>query len=88
MSETELDAARNETVNGISGCLYRLSRVNKLLTLPQRVALAEIARDLADAFDEGRTLSPQEEGKIPRRRFVKTDHIDENGRPLFRQINW
>ena len=86
MSETELDAARSETVADIGACLCRLSRANKFLTLPQRVALAELARDLADAFDEGRTLSPRE--KTPRRRFIKTDHVDKDGRPLFRQITW
>ena len=60
MSEnTELDAARSETVSDIAGCLCRLSRANTFLTLAQRVALADIARDLADAFDEGRTLTPE-----------------------------
>jgi hypothetical protein len=87
MSELDLDAARNETVNEISGCLHRLSRANKFLTLAQRVALAEIARDLADALDEGRALSPRDK-TMPRRRFIKTDQVDTNGRPLFRQINW
>ena len=45
MSDLDLDAARSETVNEIAGCLYRLSRANHRLTLAQRVALAEIARD-------------------------------------------
>ena len=86
MSELDLDAARNETVNDISGCLHRLSRANHLLTLAQRVALADVARDLADAFDEGKVLSPRD---TPRRqRFIKTDQVDENNRPLFRQVNW
>ena len=87
MSEnTELDAARSETVSDIAGCLCRLSRANTFLTLAQRVALADIARDLADAFDEGRTLTPGE--RMPRRHFIKTDHVDKDGRPLFRQVNW
>jgi hypothetical protein len=86
MSETELNAARSETVADIAGCLYRLSKASVFLTLAHRVALADVARDLADAFDEGRTLSPRE--TMPRRHFIKTEHVDENGRPLFRQVNW
>jgi hypothetical protein len=86
MSETDLDAARSETVADIAGCLYRLSRANKFLTLAQRVALAEIARDLGDALDEGRTLMPRD--KTPKLRLIKTDYVDANGRPLFRQVHW
>lgn len=56
--ETELDAARSESVADIAGCLVRLSGASKFLSLPQRVSLADIARDLADAFDEGKVLSP------------------------------
>jgi|EndMetStandDraft_5_1072996.scaffolds.fasta_scaffold88993_2 hypothetical protein len=72
MSDSDLDNARSETVADIAGCLCRLSRANHLLTLAQRVALAEIARDLADSFDEGKVLAS---GDVPRRRrFIKTDH--------------
>ena len=63
--ETELDAARSESVADIAGCLVRLSGASKFLSLPPRVALADIARVLADAFDEGKVLSP---GDAPRRR--------------------
>jgi hypothetical protein len=85
MSELDIETARNETVNDISGCLHRLSRANHLLTLAQRVALAEVARDLADAFDEGKVLAP---GDTPRRRrFIRTDQVD-NGKALFREVRW
>lgn len=84
---TELDAARSETTADIAGCLHRLSRASKFLTLAQRVALAEIARDLGDALDEGRSLSPRDK-TTPRLRFIRTDYVDEKGRPLFRQVNW
>jgi hypothetical protein len=85
MNELDLDAARSETTADIAGCLHRLSRASKFLTLAQRVALAEIARDLGDALDEGRSLSPRD--KTPRQRFIKSEHVDEKGRPLFRQMN-
>jgi hypothetical protein len=56
------------------------------LSLPQRVSLADIARDLADAFDEGKVLSP---GDAPRlRHFFRTQHIDECGRQLYREVRW
>jgi hypothetical protein len=86
MSDLDLETARNETVNEISACLYRLSRANKLLTLAQRVALAEIARDLADAFDEGKVLMPSE--KTPRRHVIRTAHVDKDGSPLFGVVHW
>jgi hypothetical protein len=86
MNELDLDAAPSETTADIAGCLHRLSRASKFLTLPQRVALAEIARDLGDALDEGRSLYPRD--KTQRLRFIKTDHVDEKNRPLFRQVHW
>jgi hypothetical protein len=84
MTESEIEAARNETAEGISGCLRRLSTASKLLTLQQRMLLAEGARDLADSFDRGLVLSPGDNPR--RRRFVKTEHVDENGAPLFREV--
>jgi hypothetical protein len=86
MSDLDLDAARGETVNEIAGCLYRLSRANHLLTLAQRVDLAEIARDLADAFDEGKVLKPSE--TAPKRHFIRTEHVDKDSSPLFREVYW
>ena len=84
--ETELDAARTKSVADIAGCLVRLSGASKFLSLPQRVSLADIARDLADAFDEGKVLSP---GDAPRlRHFFRTQHIDECGRQLYREVRW
>ena len=84
--ETELDAARSESVADIAGCLVRLSGASKFLSLPPRVALADIARVLADAFDEGKVLSP---GDAPRRRhFLRTQHIDECDRQLYREVRW
>jgi hypothetical protein len=86
MSGLDIETARNETVNEIAGCLYRLSRANKLLTLAQRVALADIARDLADSFDEGKVLMPSEKSR--RRHFIRTDHVDKDGNPPFREVHW
>ena len=72
-------------MNEIAGCLYRLSRANHPLTLAQRVALAEIARDLADAFDEGKVLKPSE--TAPKRHFIR-EHVDKDSSPLFREVYW
>jgi hypothetical protein len=85
MTESELAAARSETVEGIGGCLVRISKAVHLLTLAQRIALAEIARDLGDALDEGKILTLDERRK-PRRRFVRTHYQDATGAALYREV--
>jgi hypothetical protein len=78
----DVEAARNETVSSLSGCLARMSKAAHLLTIAQRIQLAETARDLADALDQGVAVNP---GPI-RRHFLRTQHVDEDGAPLFREV--
>jgi len=80
----DLEAARHETFEQIAGCLRRLSKASKLLERTHRMALAELCRDVADAFDEGRVLSPTDKPK--RRRFVATSLVGGDGRPLYREV--
>lgn len=49
---------RAEIAVGIQRSLARLERSRDWLTLEQRVAIAEQARNLADALDRGRVLQP------------------------------
>ena len=83
MTRDELDAARQETVMGISGCLQRLEAARTLLSLEQRFALAEECRNLADALDKGRVLRSTSK-PMPPKRLVRTGKLDSAGRPLFR----
>jgi hypothetical protein len=76
MSDLDLDAARSETVNEIAGCLYRL-----IASEPS--AHAGAARGLGD---EGKVLKPSE--TAPKRHFIRTEHVDKDSSPLFREVYW
>jgi hypothetical protein len=85
MSDLDIVAAREEVAEGIGGCIARLSVAVRLLTLAQRVELAEKARNLADALDEGRVIDATRGPK--RRRFVRTQFTDGSGAPLYKLLD-
>jgi hypothetical protein len=84
MSQTELERARDETAEGIIGCVFRLSAAAEYLTLTQRMLIAEEMRNTADKLDRGRQLN-QPHAKV-RGRLVPTNHRDSQGRRLFRVV--
>jgi hypothetical protein len=49
---------RSEIFAGICGCVHRLYRAHHVLSAPQRLALAEELRGLADQIDFGRPQRP------------------------------
>ena len=82
MTTKELERARDETADGIAGCLFRLGAAAGFLTLTQRMTIAEMARDLADRLDKGRQIN-QPHAKV-RGRLVPTNCRDGQGRRLYR----
>jgi hypothetical protein len=83
--DLNIDEARSETATSIAGCLTRLSHASRFLTTEQRIDIAEKARNLADALDEGKVITV-DESKVPRRHFVRTHYRDATGAPLFREV--
>jgi hypothetical protein len=74
---TTIDDQRHDIFIGIARVLARLGRSRAFLTRPQCVALAELARDVADELDLG------EGDRIRRLRCVGSDQMG----PLFRLVS-
>jgi hypothetical protein len=73
-----IEEQRHEIFTGIARVLVRLGRSRNFLTHPQSMALAELARDVADELDAG-------EGE--RIRHLRCAGSDQAGRLLFRLVS-
>jgi hypothetical protein len=82
----EIEQARDESFRAISACVQRLEAARVFLTLEQRYALAERARDLADALDQGRVLRVARASKYTQvKRLVPAERKD--GETLYRLVD-